>query len=137
MEEKKQEEFNLTGSLDLMRLEGVGFKTIQGKTCAKRCLVIPVEDNEIFVTRDENLCAKAAYYAMGVYQRQSVSEHGATHYAKPVVSKKFAEAFPELAEKRRKTYIGDFKPYVFEGGDAANKVQADVVTPAEDDDLPF
>ena len=128
---------NLTGSIDLMRLEGVGFKTIQGKTCAKRCLVIPVEDNEIFVTMDENLRAKAAYYSMGIYQRQSVSEHGATHYAKPVVSKKFADANPELAEKRRKTYIGDFKPYVFEGGDAANKVQAEVVTPEADDDLPF
>lgn len=137
MEQNKQEEFNLTGSIVLMRLEGVGFKTIQGKTCAKRCLVITVKDNEIFVTMDENLRAKAAYYSMGVYQRQSVSEHGATHYAKPVVSKKFAEAYPELAEKRRKTYIGDFKPYVFEGGDAANKVQAEVVTPEADDDLPF
>ena len=132
----EQNEVNLTGSIDLMRLEGVGFKTIKGETCAKRCLVIPVEDNEIFISKDENLRAKAAYYSMGVYQRQSVSEHGATHYAKPVVSKKFADAFPEIAERRRKTYLGDFKPYVFEGGDAANKVQAEVVERDENDDLP-
>lgn len=133
----EQNELNLTGSIDLMRLEGVGFKTIQGKTCAKRCIVIPVEDNDIYVSMDENLKAKAAYYSMGIYQRQSPSEFGATHYAKPVVSKKFAEINPELAEKRRNVYLGDFKPFVFEGGNAANKVQSDIVPPAENDDLPF
>lgn len=132
-------ELNLTGSIDLMKLEMVGthtFKSRDGKS-EKRCIVIPIEENDIYITEDEFGKTKAAYFSLSINQRQSESERGETHYAKPAVSKKFAEQYPELAEKRRNTYLGDFKPFVFEGGNAVNSVEAPVVQPQPGDDMPF
>ncbi len=131
-------ELNLTGSIDLMKLENVGthrFPTKDGRG-EKRCIVIPIEENDIYIT-EENGKTKAAYLPLNINQRQAVSERGATHYAKPGVGKQFAERYPELAEKRKKVYCGDFKPFVFEGGNAVNRVQAEVVERSENDDLPF
>lgn len=132
-------ELNLTGSIDLMKLEMVGthtFKSRDGKS-EKRCIVIPIEENDIYITEDECGKTKAAYFSLSINQRQSESERGETHYAKPVVKDKFTERFPELAEKRKKVYCGGFKPFVFEGGSAVNRVQAEVVERNENDDLPF
>lgn len=132
-------EMNLTGSIDLMRLQSVGtmdVPTRDGST--KRCVVIPIEENEIFITKDDMTGkTRAAYLSMNINQRREVSERGATHYAKPSVSKKFAEQFPDKAELRRGAYIGDFKPYVFDGGNAANTVVAERVERNDNDDLPF
>lgn len=134
----EQNEMNLSGSLDLIRMENACIITVPGKTATKRGVFIPIEENDIFVTKDEFTGkTKAAYYNMNINQRREVSERGSTHYAKPAVSKKFAEQFPELAEKRRNTYLGDFKPFVFEGGNAVNSVEAPVVQPQPDDDMPF
>lgn len=132
-------ELNLTGSIDLMRLQSVGTKDVPTKDGGtKRCVVIPIEENEIFITKDEMTGkTRAAYLSMNINQRREVSERGATHYAKPSVSKKFAEQFPDKAELRRGAYIGDFKPYVFDGGNAANTVVAERVERDENDDLPF
>lgn len=134
----EQNEMNLSGSLDLIRMENACIITVPGKTATKRGVFIPIEENDIFVTKDEFTGkTKAAYYNMNINQRREVSERGSTHYAKPAVSKKFAEQFPELAEKRRNTYLGDFKPFVFEGSNAVNSVEAPVVQPQPNDDLPF
>ena len=132
-------EINLTGSIDLMRLQSVGTKDIPTRNGdTKRCIVIPIEENDIFITKDELTGkTKSAYFGMNINQRLEVSKFGATHYAKPAVSNKFAEKYPALAEERRNTYVGDFKPYVFEGGNAANSVAAEVVQRDENDDLPF
>ena len=130
-------EVNLTGSIDLLKLKNAGIITVPGKTATKRGVFIPIEDNDVFVTMDENLKAKSAYLGLNINQRREVSERGATHYAKPSVSNRFAELYPELAEERRKVYCGDFKPFVFEGGNAVNNVQAQEVVPQENDDLPF
>lgn len=132
-------EVNLTGSIDLMRLQNVGTKVFPTKDGGeKRCIVIPIEENEIFITKDEMTGkTKAAYLGLNINQRREVSKRGATHYAKPAVSKMFAEQFPALAEERRKSYCGDFNPYVFEDGNAANTVIAERVERRDDDDLPF
>ena len=132
-------ELNLTGSIDLMRLQSVGtmkFPTRDGGE--KHCVVIPIDENEIFITKDEMTGkTKAAYLGININQRREVSERGATHYAKPSVSKAFAEQYPDKAALRRGAYIGDFKPYVFDGGNAANTVIAERVERNENDDLPF
>lgn len=135
----EKNEINLTGSIDLMRLVNVGTKIFPTRDGGeKRCIVIPIEENDIYITKDEMTGkTKAAYYGVNINQRREVSQHGATHYAKPSVSNKFAERFPELAEQRKNTYIGDFKPFVFEGGSAVNSVAAEFVQREEDDDLPF
>lgn len=48
---------NLTGSIDLLKLEKVGIATIKNK----KCVVIPIEENDLYVSMDENLKAKAVY----------------------------------------------------------------------------
>lgn len=44
---------DFNGKLNLLKLKRAGIMQIQGRTGVLRCLVIPVEDNNIFVTTDE------------------------------------------------------------------------------------
>ena len=48
---------NLTGSVNLLKLEKAGIATIKNK----KCVVIPIEENDLYVSMDENLKAKAVY----------------------------------------------------------------------------
>ena len=132
-------ELNLTGSIDLMRLQSVGTMKVPTRDGGeKHCVVIPIDENEIFISKDDMTGkTKAAYLGININQRREVGERGATHYAKPSISKKFAEKYPAIAEERRKSYCGDFKPYVFDNGNAANTVIAERVERNENDDLPF
>lgn len=45
---------NFNGKLNLLKLKRAGVMQIQGRTEVLRCLVIPIEDNNIFISSDEN-----------------------------------------------------------------------------------
>lgn len=132
-------ETNLRGSLDLLKYENACIVSVAGKTATKRGVFIPIEENDVYIKADDNLKAKSAYVGLLINARREVSQFGKTHYAKQSISKQFREANPELAEKRNGIYLGDFETYVFEGGNAANKVEVTAAAVPEDekDDLPF
>lgn len=135
------EETNLRGSLDLLKYENACVIPVTSKKTGitKNGVFIPFEENDIYVSADEKSKAKSAYAGLLINARREKSQYGKTHYAKQSLSKQFREAHPELAEKRSKVYMGDFEPYVFEGSNAANRVEVeDVEVPADEkDDLPF
>lgn len=133
------EETNLRGSLDLLKYENACIVSVAGKTATKRGVFIPIEENDVYVKADENLKARSAYVGLLINARREKSQYGKTHYAKQSLSTRFREANPELAEKRNAVYLGDFETYVFEGGNAANRVEATAAeVPADEkDDLPF
>lgn len=123
---------NLTGSIDLLKLNKTGIATIKGV----KCLVIPVQENDIFISADEDLKPKAAYLGLNVYARKEASQYGKTHYVKQSFSKEYREAYPQQVQD--KPFLGDMKPFVFENRNAAETVDAPEVSTEDDsDNLPF
>ena len=129
---------NLQGSIDLLKLENTGLATIKGV----RCVVIPLVGNDFYITKDELTGkAKAIYMGINIFEAREAGKYGDTHYAKRSLSKEFREgASAEELERRRKIYIGNFKPLVLdEGANAAGTVAAPTLSENEIDteDLPF
>lgn len=129
---------DLSGSIDLLKLYNSGMATIRGV----RCLVIPIENNDLYITKDDTTGkAKACYLGLVVRERKEVDQWGKTHYCKQQLSKEFREGGnPEIVEEKKKTYLGNFKPVVFD--DNTNQAGTVQVAPLSDfdvqeDDLPF
>lgn len=59
---------NLQGSIDLLKLELAGIATIKGK----KCLVIPIQENDIYINMNEDLRAKAAYLGLSIFERREI-----------------------------------------------------------------
>lgn len=57
---------NLQGSIDLLKLEKAGIATIKNK----KCIVIPIEENDLYVSMDENLKAKSVYLGLNINERR-------------------------------------------------------------------
>lgn len=125
---------NLTGSIDLLKLEKTGIATIKNK----KCVVIPIEENDLYVSMDDSLKAKAVYLGVNINERREPSQYGKTHYCKQSLSRQYREAHKPETEAKAKIYLGDFKPYEFEGSsNAAATVEAPVEQVGDDSDLPF
>lgn len=125
---------NLQGSIDLLKLEKAGIATIKNK----KCIVIPIEGNDLYVSMDENLKAKSVYLGLNINERREPSQFGKTHYCKQSLSRQYRDANKTEAESKSKVYLGDFKPYEFEGSsNAAAAVEAPAAQIEENDDLPF
>lgn len=125
---------NLTGSIDLLKLEKAGIATIKNK----KCVIIPIEENDLYVSMDENLKAKAVYLGVNINERRGPSQFGKTHYCKQSLSRQYREANKTEAEAKSKVYLGDFKPYEFKGSsNAAAAVEAPNAKIDDDDQLPF
>lgn len=122
---------NLTGSIDLLKLDLAGIATIRGK----KCVVIPIEENDLYIGVDENLKAKSAHLGLSAFERREVSQYGKTHYVKQSFSKEFREATPK-DELDKKPFLGDMKTFVVENRNGSESVEAPAIT-TEQDDLPF
>ncbi len=118
----------------MLKLEKAGIATIKNK----KCVVIPIEENDLYVSMDENLKAKAVYLNVNINERREPSQYGNTHYCKQYLSKQYKDANKAEAEAKSKVYLGDFKPYEFEGsGNAAATVDAPSLQTDGEDNLPF
>lgn len=125
---------NLTGNVNLLKLEKAGIATIKNK----KCVVIPIEENDLYVSMDENLKAKSVYLGVNVNERREPSQYGKTHYCKQSLSKQYRDTHKTEAEAKSKVYLGDFKPYEFEGSsNAVETVEAPAAQVDDDSDLPF
>mgnify|MGYP006932732489 CR=1 FL=1 len=58
---------NLTGNVNLLKLEKAGIATIKNK----KCVVIPIEENDLYVSMDENLKAKAVYLNVNINESRA------------------------------------------------------------------
>ena len=122
---------NLQGSIDLLKLQRTGIATIRGV----KCLCIPIRENDIYVSVDENLKAKSAYLGLSIFERREVGKYGDTHNVRQSFSKEFREAAGK-DELDRRAYLGNMKPLIIENKNGAGSVDAPT-TNTEEDDLPF
>lgn len=108
---------------------------IQGRTKVLRCLVIPVEDNNIFVTTDENNHPKAAYIDLTAWELKN-PKYDEIHMIKQSLPKEIREKMTD-EEKKAIPILGGLKPVIFESQNAASSCDAPFAQTQNLDDLPF
>lgn len=137
----------LVGNINTGKMSNVGVMTIQGQTCAKRCLVIPLEENDIFAKVEEKTARDGTKYidkkyciGIEVYEMREADQYGNTHYVKLSTSKNFINTHTaEEVDARNHTYLGNLKPVAIPSSNQASTMEAPManVVPGADDDLPF
>lgn len=137
----------LVGSLNLAKLTNVGIMTIKGQSCNKKCVVIPIEDNDIYVKVEEKTDRQGNRYVdrkfslgIEIYESRENDQYGNTHYMKPSTSKEYINTHSQAdLDLRNKIYLGNLHPVAIPSSNQAATVEAppaEVVT-SSDDDLPF
>ena len=128
---------NLQGKINLLKLEKAGLVMVNGRSGAKLCVVIPVEENDIYVSRDESLKPKGAYLSINAWQSNAesgVDQYGNSHSVKQGFSKEFRERMSD-EELRAKPFIGNMRP--LERKEQPINAPTAQVAADEYDDLPF
>lgn len=135
----------LVGSINLARLQNVGIMNVKGQTSTKKCVVIPIEENDIYIkveerTTQDGVPYTSRLYALGVevYEKRETDQHGYSHHAKLSTSKEWIDKHtPKELEDRNKVYLGNFKAVEIPSTNQAATVQAPFAEAQMDDDLPF
>lgn len=116
---------NYNLKIDYAKLKKVGVAHIQGKTGKVKCVIIPVEENNIFLSEKG-----------GIYQDFSVfatkeEKYGQTHIIKPAMRK---EEYERMTEDERKAIpiVGSLSPVKAKQAEVKEEAQPD-----PEDDLPF
>ena len=128
---------NLQGKINLLKLEKTGLMMVNGRSGAKLCVVIPVEENDIYVSRDESLKPKGAYLSINAWQSNSdsgVDQYGNSHSVKQGFSKEFRDCMSE-EEMRAKPFIGNLRSW--ERKEQPISAPTAQASADEYDDLPF
>lgn len=128
---------NLQGKINLLKLEKTGLMVVNGRSGAKLCVVIPVEENDIYVSRDESLKPKGAYLSINAWQTKAdsgVDQYGNSHGVKQGFAKESIERMSD-EELRAKPFIGNLRP--FERKEQPINAPTAQVAADEYDDLPF
>ena len=127
---------DLQGSIDLLKLTNACVATL-GKTTKKRCVVIPIDDNDLYVKNEDNSTKpRSVYLGVNVWERQQPSQYGHTHYIKQSFSKAYREAHTE-DDMKNKPFFGDMKPILRQNGATSFDAPAVEMEQQEQDDLPF
>ncbi len=120
---------NLNIDLDVLKFDGAFIMAIKGKATTKRCVCIPIEENDIYVSKDDATGKpKAAYVHLTAWKAKE-ERFGQTHYVKQSLSKEFKEKYPDKAKDR--LILGNGKPADVPNNNAA----ASVNVPAWEADL--
>lgn len=96
---------NFDINLDLLKFKNSALLDLQRNGTPVKCIVIPIEENSLFVGKDN----KAVYANFRATAMQSQNKYGNTHYVKLSLSK---EAYKALSdeEKKNQPLYGSMKP---------------------------
>lgn len=126
---------NFQGNFDFLKLKNACIINVKGKTGEKQGVFVPIEDNKLFLSKDESNRAKGAYLNFVAFENKHPGKFGDTHMIKRSFDKDTRSKMSE-EEKRAIPIIGNMKPM-----DLQN-IRKDVEAPIakntqEEDDLPF
>lgn len=118
---------NYNGKIDLKKFKNSALIDIKGKTTTKRCICIPIEDNNLFVGE------KGVYFdfILREISEDKRRQYGNTHIICPNIPKEKFEKMTE-EEKKAQPILGQIKEY-----QAAQMQATAEVTLEDDSDLPF
>lgn len=126
---------NYSGKLDFLKLKNTCIISVNGETGSKKGVFIPIDDNNLFVSIDENNKAKSVYFDFMAYENKQPSKFGYTHMIKQSFNKDIRAKMTD-EEKRALPIFGNMKP--FKPQNANQPVETSVTPIAQDaDDLPF
>lgn len=125
---------NYSGKLNLLKFRNACIVSVQGRTEKKKGVFIPIDDNNLFISADENLRAKGAYLDFIAWENQQPGKYGDTHSLRQSVAKEVRERMTE-EEQKAIPFIGNMRPYELQN--AASSAYAPAVEVNSDDDLPF
>lgn len=129
---------NFTGKINLLKLDSTGIVVINGKSGSKKCVVIPIEENDIFVSIDESTGkAKVAYLGINMWHNNNetgLDQYGNSHSVKQSFSQQYRESKSE-EEMRNKPFLGNMKP--LETSNNISRISSPMADVADNDDLPF
>ena len=126
---------NFNAKLNLLKLKRAGIMQIQGRSEVLRCLVIPIEENNIFVSTDDNNRPKAAYLDLTAWALQN-PKYDETHMIKQSLPKEVRDKMTD-EEKKSMPILGGMRPVSFEVQNAATTCDAPFAQTQNLDDLPF
>ncbi len=100
MEQQKQ---NFSIKIDMLKLNGAFMRNMTGRTATKRCLIIPVDDNDNIY-----LGEKGCYLNLTAYE-VSNPQYGDTHCVKPDFPREVRE---RMTDEQRQSIpiIGNMRP---------------------------
>ena len=126
-----------SGKMNFLKFKNACIISIKGRTGSKKGVFIPIDDNGIFISTNEENKAKGAYIDFIAFQSQN-SKYGDSHGLKLSLPKEMREKMSE-SELKSIPFFGNMKP--FEKVNKAEVVDAPQVqvAPADDydSDLPF
>lgn len=126
--------FNL--KLNLLKFTNAGVCSVKGRGKTLKCVVIPIEDNHIFVSKDsETNKPKAAYIDMTAWELSN-PKYEDTHMVKQSFPKEVREQISE-EERKNQPILGSMKPLSFDRQNGASTCDAPFVSIENDEDLPF
>ena len=120
--------------LNLKALKNAFVTRINGKTTAKTCLVIPIQDANLY------LGEKGCYLKINAWENKdgAVGKFGDTHWLIQSFEK---EAYDQMSEEERRAlpFLGNMQPRQVQPSAAAMAAVTSTTTVAEgsEDDLPF
>ena len=120
-------------SVKLNKLKGACVKELQGKTAKKKCIIIPIEDNDMFISDSNDVILNLAGW------ESNKLNHGNTHLIKWSPSKKTSEKMTD-EQKRAIPILGNLKPFGTQTtakpvSEKPKDEFSDILN--NDDDLPF
>ena len=128
---------NFQGKLNFLKFKNSCVISVKGKTGEKKGVFVPIEDNGLFVTTDENNKAKGAYFNFAVFENKYVGKYGDTHMIKQSIDKDTRSKMSD-EEKRAIPILGNMKPMELQNASqAVDTPVAPVAHEEEDDSLPF
>ena len=93
---------NYSIKIDLLKLKGAFMRDLQGSTATKKCVIIPVEDNDIFIGK------RGCYLDITALEMQN-PQYGETHFIKTDIPKAKRDAMSD-EERRAQPILGGMKP---------------------------
>ena len=127
---------NFQGKIDFLKLKNACVISVNGKSGAKKGVFVPIEDNGLFVTTDENNKAKGAYFNFAVFENKKVGKYGDTHMIKQSIGKDARSKMSD-EEKRAIPILGNMKPMELQNASQAVETPVAPVSHEEEDSLPF
>lgn len=125
---------NLNISINLLKMKSA-VMGIRGNEAVKKCVVIPIEDNDLYSKVDENGNV-SVFLNLSCWENREVSQYGDTHMVKQSHSKAWNDSHTQ-EQRREEPILGNARPIVERTIEQVNVPIVKVECDDQNSDLPF
>lgn len=129
------EKENFGIKLNALKYKNAGVASLKGSIATKKCLVIPIEDNNLFVSVNTDGTPKAVYLDLSAFALRE-PKYDQTHLVKQSLPKEVREKMSK-EELDAMPILGGMKAFESVSNNAADACKAPIVGVGSVDDLPF